>query len=76
MMNGSIKTKKIIAAQDIANLAAGKKEGSLIDALTGRKDIGTFHVTFFPPWIFSAPTDPSRINIIIEDPAANLKPAK
>lgn len=68
-MNGNIKTKKILLAQDFANLVAGKKEGSLIDALNKRRDIGTFRVAFFPPWLFSAPSDPGRIHIIIEDPA-------
>ena len=75
-MNGSIKTKKVIAVQDLTNIVAGKKEGSLIDALNKRRDIGTFRVAFFPPWMFSAPTNPSHINIIIEDPSSNAKPAR
>ncbi len=74
-MNGSIKTKRIIATQDIANLAAGKKEGSLIEALKGRKEIGTFRLAFFPPWIFSAPANSSHVNVVIEDPATDSKSA-
>lgn len=68
-INGNIKTKKIITAQDFANLAAGKKEGSLIDALNKRRDISTFRVAFFPPWLFSVPSDTRHIRVIIEDPA-------
>lgn len=67
-MNGTIKTKKVILAQDLANLVAGKKEGSLIDTLNKRRDISTFRVAFFPPWMFSAPSDTRRIHVIIEDP--------
>ncbi|MEK9195454.1 MAG: hypothetical protein AAB975_03700 [Patescibacteria group bacterium] len=73
-MNGAIKTKKIVSVEDITNLIAGKKEGSLIDALNKRRDIGTFRVAFFPPWIFSAPTNSRQIHVIIEDVGVDAKP--
>ena len=72
-MNGSIKSKKIIASEEIAMLAAGKKEGSLVDALKARRDIATFRVAFFPPWIFSAPGNASQVIVVIEDPGSKNK---
>ncbi|MDZ4286067.1 MAG: hypothetical protein U1A23_04005, partial [Candidatus Sungbacteria bacterium] len=70
---GSVKTKAVIISEELKSLVVGKKEGSLIDAMKQRRDIATFRVAFFPPWMFSAPTNPDHINIIIEDPAAGLK---
>ena len=66
-MSGSVKSKKIIIPSEIANLAAGKKEGSLVDALKARRDIVTFRVAFFPPWIFSAPNNANQVIVVIED---------
>lgn len=71
-MNGIIKTKKVIDSNDITHLAAGKKEGSLIDALNQRKDIATFRVAFFPPWMFSVPKRTNHINVIIEEPTLDI----
>lgn len=75
-MNGTIKTKKIVSVQDLTSLIAGKKEGSLIDALNKRRDIGTFRIAFFPPWIFSAPTSAHQIHVIIEDVEVGAKPIR
>lgn len=75
-INGAIKTKKVVSVQDLTNLIAGKKEGSLIDALNKRRDIGTFRVAFFPPWIFSAPTNARQIHVFIEDVGADAKTAR
>lgn len=75
-INGAIKTKKVVSVQDLTNLIAGKKEGSLIDALNKRRDIGTFRVAFFPPWIFSAPTNARQIHVIIENVGVDAKPVK
>ena len=68
-MSGSIKSKKVIVPAELAGLAAGKEEKSLIDTLKQRKDISTFRVAFFPPWISSAPGNTNQITIIFEDPA-------
>ena len=70
-MNGSIKTKKIISSDELTALVAGKKEGSLIEALKQRRDIATFRVAFFPPWLFYAPRNMRQIMITIEDPAVS-----
>ncbi len=76
VLNGAIKTKNVVSVQDLTNIVAGKKEGSLIDALNKRRDIGTFRVAFFPPWIFSAPTNARQIHVIVEDAAVDAKPVK
>lgn len=72
-MSGSIKSKKVIVPEELAVLAAGKKEGSLIDVLKQRRDISTFRVAFFPPWIFSVPNNAKQIVVIIEDPTGEIK---
>ena len=72
-MSGSIKSKKVVQSSELAILAVGKKEGSLIDALKQRRDISTFRVAFFPPWIFAAPGNANQIIIIFEDPAGKGK---
>ena len=72
-MNGSIKTKRIISSDELAALVAGKKEGSMIEALKQRRDIATFRVAFFPPWLFYAPRNTRQIMITIEDPGVPSK---
>ena len=70
IVNGTIKSKKILIPQDIAMLAVGKKKNELIDALKARSEISTFRVSFFPPWIIAAPRNTGQINVIVEDPGA------
>ncbi len=70
---GSVKTKAVVNTQELTSLVAGKKEGSLIDAMKQRRDIATFRVAFFPPWMFSAPTNPNHISIVVEDATAGAK---
>lgn len=72
-VNGTVKTKTVIDSKDIAQLAAGKKEGSLIEAMKARRDVATFRVAFFPPWIFSVPSNSNQVNVIIEEPTGDVK---
>lgn len=76
VVNGTVKTKTVINAKDIAQLAAGKKEGSLIEAMKARRDVATFRISFFPPWIFSVPGNANQVNAIIEEPMGDAKPAR
>ena len=66
-VNGDIKTKTVVLAREIAQLAEGKKEGSLIDALRRRRDIATFRISFFPPWLFSVPKNTNHVRVVIEN---------
>ncbi|MDP3770053.1 MAG: hypothetical protein Q8R40_03905 [bacterium] len=75
-VSGTIKTKKVISLAELTNMIRSKKEGSLIEVLKQRREIATFKVSFFPPWIFSAPDNTRNIHIIVEDPSAEAKPRK
>lgn len=66
IVNGEAISKIVINREELLRLAAGKKEGSLIETLKGRKDLAAFNVAFFPPWLFSAPEDPQKIRVILE----------
>ena len=72
-ISGAIKTKKIIQKDELANAVKGQKEGSLIETLKQRREIATFKVSFFPPWMYSAPSRQNQINIIVEDPIIEAK---
>lgn len=64
LVRGSVKTKARISQSEIAQAVKGRKEGSIIEALKGRHELASFSVSFFPPWIFSAPEDADRIRVI------------
>ena len=59
---GSIKTKTVVHQEELASLVAGKKSGSIADALRVRPEIASFHISIFPSWRASAPSDPAKIH--------------
>lgn len=73
-VSGTIKTKKVISLPELTDVIRDKKEGSLKEALKQRREIATFKIAFFPPWIFSAPNSMRNIHIIVEDPSVEVKP--
>ncbi len=60
-ISGSVKIKAVVRGEELAALVAGKKSGSIADALHSRPELANFALAFFPPWRASAPSDPSRI---------------
>lgn len=66
-LTGEVKTKPVISLEEFAGLLSGKKEGSIITALQNRAELAAFHLSFFPPWLFSAPGDPAKIKLTIEE---------
>ena len=66
LIRGSVKTSAVLPENELAALVAGKKEGSIADLLKHRADIGSFRLSFFPPWRSSAPDDPSKVRLIIQ----------
>ena len=58
--------KKIFNEKEIAVALAGKKEGTLLNYLKTREEFSDFRLSFFPPWLFSAPADPGKIRFVVE----------
>lgn len=67
IVRGEAKVKTVINEDELARLASGKKEGSLIEVLKNRQELAAFNVAFFPPWLFKAPEDSDKIRVILED---------
>jgi len=66
VLRGTFKTKRTFSEAELVNLVRGKKEGSLIEALRGRNEFTSFHVSLFPPWRFRAPGNSSKIHFVVE----------
>ncbi len=60
-LNGSIKTQAQVMDSDLAQILKGQKEGSINEFLKNRAELADFRTSFFPPWISSAPGNPSKI---------------
>ncbi len=67
-IEGSIKVKAVLPSEDLARLVKGKKEGSIVQALKSREEVADFSLSFFPPWLFSAPENEKKIRLVIENP--------
>lgn len=68
VLQGNAVLKAVISSELLAAELAGKKEGTIIDALRLRKDIASFKLTYFPPWLFRTPADSQKIKIYVENP--------
>ncbi|MBI3630861.1 MAG: hypothetical protein HY221_00805 [Candidatus Sungbacteria bacterium] len=67
-LNGTIREVSVIRPDELSSLVAGKKGGSLDEALKTRQDVSGFSASFFPPWRRSAPGNPSGIKVIVQAP--------
>lgn len=67
VVSGSFKTRAKISEKELAELMVGKKEGSIAEILKSRRDISSFGVAFFPPWLSQAPADIANIKLIIKE---------
>jgi hypothetical protein len=67
VLQGEVKTKAKLTTQEFASIVQGEKEGSIIEKLRNRVELASFRVSFFPPWILSAPQDPAKIRIIVDN---------
>lgn len=68
VLDGTLKTKATIPADALADLIKAKKEGTIIDILKNREELLSFRIVFFPPWLFRAPSQLSKIKFRIESP--------
>lgn len=65
-LQGNVKAQRTLNPKELSQALAGKKEGTLLNFLKTRDEFSTFRLSFFPPWLFSAPSDPSKIRFIVE----------
>ncbi|TSC78601.1 MAG: Uncharacterized protein G01um101433_162 [Parcubacteria group bacterium Gr01-1014_33] len=63
---GNVKAEKTLNQKELAETLKGKKEGTLLNFLKTRDEFSSFRLAFFPPWLFSAPSDPSKIRFTVE----------
>lgn len=66
VLEGSMKTKRVIFENDLAFLVRGRNEASIIEVLKSRDELIDFNIAFFPPWLFSAPDDEKKVKFIVE----------
>ena len=66
VVGGVLKTKDIIPQEELSSLIKGRKEGTIIEILKGRSEISSFKLSFFPPWLFSAPDNAVKIRFLVE----------
>lgn len=66
VMTANVKMRAVIRDQEFVALVAGKKDGSIADALRARPEIESFRLSLFPPWRTSAPSDPVHIRFRLE----------
>ena len=65
-VRGSVKSRRIVFADKLREMMAGKKEGSVAELLRSHSEIAAFRLTFFPPWLGSIPRNPEKIRIVFE----------
>jgi hypothetical protein len=63
-IKGSVKSRRVVHTDELRNLMAGKKEGSVAELLRSRSEIATFRIRLFPPWIGSVPENTAKIRIV------------
>lgn len=66
VIGGSVKTKSVIPEDELASLVTRKGSGSINDLLKSRPEVGSFTLSFFPPWRASAPDDPAKIHFVVQ----------
>ncbi|MBI4137708.1 MAG: hypothetical protein HY472_00480 [Candidatus Sungbacteria bacterium] len=65
-VRGAMRGRRTFSSHELSLLLAGKKEGSVIEAMKLRDEFTKFRLAFFPPWRFRAPSDPAKIRFEIE----------
>lgn len=67
-VNGNLKIKAEFSQEEIPKEVVGKKEGSIIEILKNHSEFASFRLSFFPSWRSSAPPDPTKIRIVVQEP--------
>ena len=65
-ISGTVQIKAIVHQDALAALAAGKKQGSISEALRSRPEVSAFTLSLFPPWRSRAPGDTAKIHFVVE----------
>ena len=68
VLQGNAVLKSLIPSEALAQEIIGQKEGTIIDTLRQRKDIASFHISSFPPWLMRAPSDLNKVKIYTQNP--------
>lgn len=63
VIRGSIQTRAIIPESDMVNALKGRSASEVKEYLEARDDIASSDVSFFPPWLLSAPGSAGKINV-------------
>ncbi len=64
--DGNVKAQNVVSKNDLIELAKGKKEAALIEALRARAEVSTFQLQFFPPWRSKVPYGEDKIKIVVQ----------
>ena len=67
ILDGTVRTRSIVSEKDLIELAKGKNEAALIEALRARTDLATFQLKFFPPWNSKAPSREDKIRVVVQE---------
>ncbi|MBI3420724.1 MAG: hypothetical protein HY006_01550 [Candidatus Sungbacteria bacterium] len=68
VVQGSLKTKRVVVPEELADLIKGKKEGSAKELLKAHDAVAAFNLSFFPPWLSKIPQNSGKVHIIADQP--------
>lgn len=63
-VQGGLKTKNSWSAEEFAQMLKGKKEGSMANFLKNQNEFAEFKISFFPPWLSTASSNPQKIRFM------------
>jgi len=66
VVNGTVQARAVISQDQLVALVAGKKQGSISDALKSRPELKDYTLSLFPPWRSSVPGDTGKIRFVVE----------
>ena len=66
VVNGTVQARAVISQDKLVALVAGKKQGSISDALKSRPELKDYTLSLFPPWRSSVPGDTGKIRFVVE----------
>lgn len=62
-VKGDLKAVAVVPEKELTEIVRGKKYGSINNFLAAREDLAGFGLSFFPPWISTAPKSGGQIKI-------------
>ena len=66
VLRGSVKVARAIDTDALREVITGKSQEDARMVLLGHEEISAFRILFFPPWRYTIPSVPDRVNVVLE----------